>query len=147
MEPPTSLPASLCVNLDSLKVLHFGWSLLEGLPNELVSHACGLRAIVLEGCWRLKELPGDLGKLTHLEAIVLRHCDSLSRLPDSIMQLPKLQVLDIIGHKGLVDTFDYEHNGWPEMPHITKWLNITMTPTLNKGHKGQLYGITFATSR
>jgi hypothetical protein len=145
-EPPRSLPASLFFNLDSLKVLHLCLSSLEGLPNELVSHARGLRAIILELCSQLKELPSDLGKLTHLKAIVLNGCESLRTLPDSIMQLPELQILDIRGPAGLVDTFDYEQNGWQEMPHITKWLNSKMTLTLTTDYNG-LDGIKFAASR
>jgi hypothetical protein len=71
--------------------------------------------------------------LTHLEAIVLPYSKGLSRLPDSIMQLPKLQILYIGGHCGLVDAFDCERSGWREMQHITEWLFLTMTPTLDMG--------------
>lgn len=146
-EPPTSLPASLFVNLDNLKMLHLHAPKIERLPQELASHARGLRAIALQYCYGLQELPTNLGSLTHLEAIVLQHCNSLRRLPDSITQLPGLQLLEITGRNAvLVETFNWQQNGWPEMPRITKWLNTTMTPILDS-RKSRLYSVKFVASR
>ncbi|VAH10197.1 unnamed protein product [Triticum turgidum subsp. durum] len=62
------------------------------LENKHVKHigsSCQLRYLRIGG-FKITELPGEIGKLQHLETLDLRDCDSLLRLPSTVAELRKL---------------------------------------------------------
>uniref|UniRef100_A0A8R7P5Y2 AAA+ ATPase domain-containing protein n=2 Tax=Triticum urartu TaxID=4572 RepID=A0A8R7P5Y2_TRIUA len=84
------VPPLVLVDFHALRVLD-----LEGffyLENKHVKHIGSLRRLryLRIRSKKITELPGEIGKLQHLQTLDLRHCYSLLRLPPTVAQLWKL---------------------------------------------------------
>ena len=78
------------VDFHALRVLDlFGCKRLENKHVKHIGSSRQLRYLRI-GRSRFTELPGEIGKLQHLETLDLRHCYSLTRLPSTVAQLQKL---------------------------------------------------------
>ncbi|XBJ20707.1 hypothetical protein VPH35_011492 [Triticum aestivum] len=78
------------VDFHALRVLDlFGCKRLENKHVKHIGSSRQLRYLRI-GRSRITELPGEIGKLQHLETLDLRHCYSLTRLPSTVAQLQKL---------------------------------------------------------
>jgi Leucine-rich repeat (LRR) protein len=78
------------VNFHALRVLDLGrckWLENKHVKNIGSSHQ--LRYLRVGGN-KITELPGEIGKLQHLQTLDLEGCDSLTRLPSTVVQLQKL---------------------------------------------------------
>lgn len=57
-----------------------------------------LNHLEVSGCSELRELPEDLGRLSHLQSLILRK-NKIQSLPRSLEQLRSLKVLDVSGNE------------------------------------------------
>ncbi|KAL5737115.1 hypothetical protein ACOSQ2_031903 [Xanthoceras sorbifolium] len=112
------LPHGMLLNLTSLKELHiYSFWKLKCLPTELVSLTAletleiwwchefeslpeqgmeclkCLKYLLLEQCFKLTSLPGEIQHLSCLETLILRDCPELVALPDGIKYLTSLHKL------------------------------------------------------
>ncbi|VAI26657.1 unnamed protein product [Triticum turgidum subsp. durum] len=78
------------VDFHALRVLDLvGCEWLENKHVKNIGSSCQLRYLRLSS-FKITELPGEIGKLQHLETLDVRGCYYLPRLPSTVVQLQKL---------------------------------------------------------
>lgn len=60
-----------------------------------------LQVLAIRGCWKLRSLPQDFGRLQSLQFLLLDNLDSLRELPDSIGDLGSLRDLYLLECRNL----------------------------------------------
>ncbi|XXG62249.1 hypothetical protein AAC387_Pa05g0648 [Persea americana] len=89
----TTIPESFFDQMHALRVLDLSRTGIRSLPHS-ICHLVNLRGLYLQGCYQLKTLPPEIGKLTRIEVLDARGT-SINSLPTEIRQLSGLKVLHV----------------------------------------------------